>query len=75
MTTYTIEHRTTHETFTVRAGSHEHAAVLAARRLYGRGTLIHRTTGDFGTSGTFAAHCHGSRLQAENQIGSEFHVR
>jgi hypothetical protein len=56
---YRIESRTeTLEPFRVRAESYEHAAQIAARRLYGRlrGLQAVRVTGDQGRSGYFQAY-------------------
>jgi hypothetical protein len=63
------------DAMTVTAGSHDTAAVIAGRRLYGRTVTVQRVTGVTGKSGVFAAYRYDRKLSASNQIGSEFHVR
>lgn len=65
----------TREPFMVRAEGYEHAAQIAARRLYGRkrGLLAVRVTGDHGMSGYFQAYlpCTTGGLSSH---GRNFHV-
>lgn len=59
--------------FTVRARDIDHAADIAARRLYGRTRVARRVTGTNGMSGMFQAYRSepGGGL---NSVGSTFHV-
>lgn len=58
----------------VRARNVEHAAQVQARR-WSRQAIAVRCTGSPGMSGYFAAYRFDRRVQAQNQIGSAFHVR
>lgn len=63
--------------FTIRAASYSEAAIKAARKLYGRAAVAHRTTGDNGKSGYFQAYKPlAKRLGGGlNSEGEPFHVQ
>jgi len=73
---YLIESRTeTIDPFRVRANDYEHAAQIAARRLYGRlkGLWATRVTGDRGKSGYWQAYL-PVQQGCSSSHGRNFHV-